>query len=612
MSVSEKKKNEYIIPIAHVIIPNHCGGCPTDSLKSEVELAAIEKERLEKQEMERVCRMKGLPPSQNHQHTSADHLGERSKKHRVQFMLSYDKDGRAVTLNSSGEDSEGEGGDKTGGERPYSPAKPEEKEDHQSDDESGDQEDSEDIAEQYGSDLESDSDEGLLDSETLIGNPNILSTEMEAGMVQASKELPFVLKVPSSLDEFRMVVHSRSGEELRTAVERIYACNHPSLSPQNKEKLKSFFAILMEYCLELAKVPRMETFSAINGLARSLFKLAHIDSLYSAAVIRRNLDHLRDHTLPHHYPSYATLLIFKIVGTLFPTSDHRHPVTTPTMLIMASLLRKCYVKSMEDVYKGIIIVETMIEYVALSKRFVPEAIVFLTSLLGYLCSGRQGIIYPPFVHKCPLREQLGHAAALCSGQEGISLQSTSLMQLVAEGTLSTSACRNTVALHCTRLVQKLAEIYAGLPTFREIFQATASNLESMLVQENWPPCEKSVFTATLEFITSQSAVTKPALQLLKHKPVSIEFYKPEFDEEFEGGRKKAVNRTAGERQRLAHKVKREMKGAVREIRRDNAFLARERLNEQLERDAERERKTHQIMRELEEIQHEAKKELRKK
>ena len=126
-----------------------------------------------------------------------------------------------------------------------------------------------------------------------------------------------------------------------------------------------------------------------------------------------------------------------------------------------------------------------------------------------------GIIYPPFVHKCPLREQLGHAAALCSEQEGISLQSTrcvcshvwsfsyngshvvcSLVQLVAEGTLSTSAfryglygrgtavsrgrasyCRNTVALHCTRLVQKLAEIYAGLPTFREIFQATASNLE---------------------------------------------------------------------------------------------------------------------------------------
>ena len=86
-----------------------------------------------------------------------------------------------------------------------------EKEDHQSDDESGDQEDSEDIAEQYGSDLESgelvnpflpqlcntggehkttltraDSDEGLLDSETLIGdihdkdigNPNVLSTEV--------------------------------------------------------------------------------------------------------------------------------------------------------------------------------------------------------------------------------------------------------------------------------------------------------------------------------------------------------------------------------------------------------------------------------------------------
>ena len=141
--------------------------------------------------------------------------------------------------------------------------------------------------------------------------------------------------------------------------------------------LQSFFAILMEYCLELVEVPSIESFTAINGLARcvyvcvcvcvchkwsialrSLFKLAHIDSLHSAVVLRRHLDHLRDHTFPHQYPSYATvspsplslsqliglivlqLLTFKIIATLFPTSDHRHPVTTPTMLIMASLLRK--------------------------------------------------------------------------------------------------------------------------------------------------------------------------------------------------------------------------------------------------------------------------------
>ena len=101
--------------------------------------------------------------------------------------------------------------------------------------------------------------------------------------------------------------------------------------------------------------------------------------------------------------------------------------------------------------------------------------------------------------------------------------------------------------------------------------------ESFCVQQN-------VFNKTLELIRSRSDVTKPALQLLKHKPISIQFYKPEFDEEYvryvllhgwwvdewrdgsnwsfpryEVGRKKAVNRTVGERQRLVHKVKREMK-----------------------------------------------------
>lgn len=49
--------------------------------------------------------------------------------------------------------------------------------------------------------------------------------------------------------------------------------------------------------------------------------------------------------------------------------------------------------------------------------------------------------------------------------------------------------------------------------------------ESFCVQQN-------VFNKTLELIRSRSDVTKPALQLLKHKPISIQFYKPEFDEEY--------------------------------------------------------------------------------
>jgi len=38
-----------------------------------------------------------------------------------------------------------------------------------------------------------------------------------------------------------------------------------------------------------------------------------------------------------------------------------------------------------------------------------------------------------------------------------------------------------------------------------------------------------------------------------------------------------------ERDKLQHKIKREMKGAIREIRKDNAFLGRQKIKEQIER-----------------------------
>lgn len=51
----------------------------------------------------------------------------------------------------------------------------------------------------------------------------------------------------------------------------------------------------------------------------------------------------------------------------------------------------------------------------------------------------------------------------------------------------------------------------------------------------------------------------------------------------EFGRKQGSTREEQERRRLIHKHKREFKGAVREIRKDNQFLARMRLSEIMER-----------------------------
>lgn len=52
---------------------------------------------------------------------------------------------------------------------------------------------------------------------------------------------------------------------------------------------------------------------------------------------------------------------------------------------------------------------------------------------------------------------------------------------------------------------------------------------------------------------------------------------------FEGRKKRVGSKEKLEREKLQHKIKREMKGAIREIRKDNAFIAREKLKEQIEK-----------------------------
>lgn len=52
---------------------------------------------------------------------------------------------------------------------------------------------------------------------------------------------------------------------------------------------------------------------------------------------------------------------------------------------------------------------------------------------------------------------------------------------------------------------------------------------------------------------------------------------------FDGRRRWKGSKESLENKILLHKYKREMKGAIREIRRDNQFLAKQQLEEQLER-----------------------------
>ncbi|KAL7976408.1 hypothetical protein Chor_015472 [Crotalus horridus] len=82
------------------------------------------------------------------------------------------------------------------------------------------------------------------------------------------------------------------------------------------------------------------------------------------------------------------------------------------------------------------------------------------------------------------------------------------------------------------------------------------------------------------------------------KPVPLKLYTPKIVKVLEFGRKQGSSQQEQERQRLVHKHRRELKGAVREIRRDNQFLAKMQLTEVMQRDSERKRKVKQLFQSL--------------
>lgn len=74
--------------------------------------------------------------------------------------------------------------------------------------------------------------------------------------------------------------------------------------------------------------------------------------------------------------------------------------------------------------------------------------------------------------------------------------------------------------------------------------------------------------------------------------VKNDFY---FCYSYEGKRNRPESRELAERQKMAHKLKMETKNAKREIRRDNIFLAKHKISNQIKSDTERKRKVNEIV-----------------
>ncbi|XP_028391277.1 nucleolar protein 14-like [Dendronephthya gigantea] len=583
----------------------------SDKLKTEEQLAKMEEERLKKLESDRIRRMKGLPREEKKPtHVSADDLVDcYTVDVDNRSMLTYEE-GRMVLPDGYEENLEMQEND-------------EQDEDPDDNDKNDDEEEDSYHSDEVDSDIESSDSEDSEEETKEVKSAQTDKTHLRTMSNDVTKTrktsettedtLPYTFKAPGSYEEFYKLVRERSTSDVVKIVERIQKCNHPKLNPHNKKKMEVFFDILVKYVDDLvfATTPKL---NVVDSLVCHLFDLAQHSPLHTAKTMQNKLKEIQKRfcelSRKHKVPDLQTVIFLRIVSVLFPTSDFRHGVCTPALIFMAQILSQITVQSTRDALIGLFVCNLVYEFVHSSKRYVPEVINYFIGIL-YLSSEKTqpaGKIFPPFKSRSKHRDilKISSDTTISNVSKPVSLHSIFSCD-VEEDDIS----RNTALHTCLVLLKRFVTLYSDLVSFPEIFQPVAQHMKNITISK-YSLAVQELQSEILKSITSHEINRQP-LAMQTRRPTPIQMFEPKFDEQYEVKRKRSSgNKNINERQKLRYKHKKEFKGALREIRKDSQFLARQQLKEQLQRDAERAQKTKQIQAMLSNQQAEANEFNRKK
>jgi nucleolar protein 14 len=419
------------------------------------------------------------------------------------------------------------------------------------------------------------------------------------------KELPYVFEAPESHAQFFELVDGRSADDLSHVISRITTCHSISLSSENRRKMQIFFGVLLVHLEVLAlqaPLPRRH----LDVLIPHLLSLSREVPFFAATAARARLAQAQlalASTQPGcapEWPSPGQLLLLRLFSLMFPASDFRHPVLTGAALLLGQYLARCEVRSPRDAAVGVIVAALGVRLASASQRYVPEALSFLATLVHssashdaafdglpaysaqqfggpwlYTTAAAAAAAQPlslsrvlhsdvgdPWFQSAPM-----HASALCAALHVLSCAAACACSLPAAGALLAPARAAVARLQAAPFAQ---------PALQGAMGAAAMSVAAV--------CKRAASAA------------HPPLQLHTRKPEPIKAYNPRFEEDgFVKGRDYDVDRERSDARHLKKMVAREAKGAARELRKDNRFLAEERSRVRSADDAERDVKYRSAM-----------------
>lgn len=411
--------------------------------------------------------------------------------------------------------------------------------------------------------------------------------------------LAFTYKCPETHADLLDVTDAIAIEDLPMMVQRVRAVYHPKLANENKHKLGNFAMVLVDHISYLANLTQHPPFAVLEALIRHVHSLA---KTFPEGVGRAFRSHLK--AIHEERPTALNagdLIILTAVASVFPTSDHFHQVVTPAMLCMTRYLGQKVPNSLSDLATGTYLMTLCLQYQRLSKRYVPETANYVLNALWALAPAKPKRLAGAFPH-----HTLPDSLRLGSGSDitGRALDFWDIQPSIDPSDADNQGLKLALMDTQVDVIENMISIWAEKSAFCEVFDAIYTALNFL----GSKTCSKKLNDETRKKIRAtegklhsqlhQSLSARKPLRLHNHRPLAIKTSIPKFEESYNPDKHYDPNRDRADMSKLKAEHKRESKGAMRELRKDANFIARESLKEKKERDSAYEKKYKRLIAEV--------------
>lgn len=434
------------------------------------------------------------------------------------------------------------------------------------------------------SDLEVEEEE---EEETAVTQGNLAR---ENGMPSTVGNAMFTTsQIPAEYGAFAKVADGLNATALAPWIQKLR-----KKDPQTQDERKNMqilYGYLMQYLAHLGGTQPIPS-EKIDVLVGPLFEMSAQLPMYAQMVAHSRIVKMQDvHNATlrddriRGWPSPQVIVQIKLWCLLFPGSDFAHPVLGPLSLLIGSYLTHCPVVDLQDALTGLLLCGCALQVVRPAKRYFPEAINFLTGILdGSKWQDEQLVSRLEAVRSAPSppeEEESEAKPTLRSVYEFLSIGRASAFVGGRDAYLELlDKALDTLQSFCALLDDDW-----GAPELLDDVHASLSALGTIVAR---PALEskRAALASQLSNWSRSIRAERVRLPVASGVPVTVKkTYNPRFEEDYVRGRDYDVDRERSAMRRLRREFASEAKGAARELKKDNYYLAEQRRREALEASA---------------------------